>query len=223
MGETIFLIIYLIFAWVIFANMLLRYPRQAVIRQQHSFWALLAVFALAFGDSFHLVPRIWGALWASAGVEYWVTWGLMVDSFIISFFYLFLTIYALRKFELPWNGWTWSLVAALVVRFALLLAPGNDWFGTAPAAWKLYRNIPFVVQGAGVVVILLNQSRRLAADAARLLRGVAYSILVSFVLYFATLVGTLWNPYWGLMMLPKTMAYMVAVWLLYRAEFSLSI
>lgn len=35
----------------------------------------------------------------------------------------------------------------------------------------------------------------------------------------ATLVGVFWNPLWGMMMLPKTLAYVAAIWLLYRVEF----
>ncbi|HEY89187.1 MAG TPA: hypothetical protein G4N98_05570 [Thermoflexia bacterium] len=215
--ETVFLVVYLCFAWGVFVKMLRRYVPQAAISRQHSFWALAAVFALAFGDSFHLLPRIFAAL--TTEMEYWVTWGLVVDSFIISFFYLFLAIYAQRKFKLAWDGWSWLLVAALGVRLVLLLAPGNDWFGAAPAAWKFYRNLPFAVQGGGVVVIFLRHAGELSPESARRLRGIAYSILISFGFYFATLVGTLWQPYWGAMMLPKTMAYMVAVWLLYQEEF----
>ena len=215
--ETVFLVVYLLFAWGIFVKMMRRYAPQAAINRQHSFWALAAVFTLAFGDSFHLAPRIFAAL--TTEMEYWVTWGLVVDSFIISFFYLCLAIYAQRKFKLAWSGWLWLLVSALGVRLVLLLAPGNDWFGAAPAVWKFYRNLPFAVQGGGVVVILLRHAGELSSESARRLRGIAYSILVSFGFYFATLVGALWQPYWGAMMLPKTMAYMVAVWLLYQEEF----
>ncbi len=217
--ETVFLVVYLLFAWGIFVKMLRGYSTQTESSRQHSFWALVAVFALAFGDSFHLLPRIWAAFSSGMGMDYWITWGLVVDSFIISFFYLFLTIYALRKFKLVWDGWSWLLVAALGLRLLLLLAPGNDWFGAAPAAWKFYRNLPFAVQGVGVVVILWRHAEQLSAESARRLRGIVYSILVSFGFYFATLIGTLWQPYWGAMMLPKTMAYMVAVWLLYQEEF----
>ena len=85
--------------------------------------------------------------------------------------------------------------------------------------WKFYRNIPFVVQGVGVIILFLHYAKRASAATEKLLRGTAYTIVASFAFYIATLVGVLWNPLWGMMMLPKTLAYVVAVWLLYRVEF----
>jgi len=51
------------------------------------------------------------------------------------------------------------------------------------------------------------------------LKATACAILISFVCYIATLVGTLWNPIWGSLMLPKTIAYVITIYKFYQVEF----
>ncbi|MFP4345530.1 MAG: hypothetical protein ACLFU8_12620 [Anaerolineales bacterium] len=218
--EFTFNTLYLGFAWVIFVLMLQRYPRLPPSRRRTAFWVVAALFALAFGDSFHLLPHNYAILAGRINhpaMGRWLGLGRAISSFTLSFFYLFLLLYARRKFDLEWDALSVLLVAACVVRLALLFFPQNHWFTAEPTPWKFYRNIPFALQGLGVVGLLLAH-----ANGNRRLRIVASAISASFLFYGATLVGTLWAPIWGVMMLPKTLAYVLAVFHLYRLELTLA-
>lgn len=216
-------VVYLIFVWGIFIAVIPVVAPMSAAQKRAALWAAAAMFVLAFGDSFHLVPRLVEALPRLLGrpvdVGGWLGFGLAASSFTLALFYLFLTLYAWRKFELPRNGWLWLLVAACLVRSASLLFPQNAWGSEAYTPWKFYRNIPFAVQGIGVVLLFWQAARRSMAAEAALLRGMGWSIVVSFVCYTVTLVGVLWSPLWGMFMLPKSAAYVVLVWLLFRFEF----
>ncbi len=216
--------IYLIYVWALFAIIFRRYPRIAHGNdRRQAFWVGAAVLGLACGDSFHLIPRLYVDLAELSGravdAPLWLGAGLAISSFTVSLFYFCLLFYALNKFELPRSRGVWMLVAAFALRVLLLFFPQNNWFTSEPTAWKLYRNIPFVVQGLGVVVLLLQYAGQLPQPEGRLLRYTAYAVVVSFVCYAVTVIGTYWHPAWGAAMLPKTWAYMFAVWWLYKTEF----
>jgi zinc transporter ZupT len=71
----------------------------------------------------------------------------------------------------------------------------------------------------GVMMLLLQHSPRYALPQRRQLRALAYAILISFAAYAGTVIGVFWHPVFGALMLPKTMAYVAVVWLLYTIEF----
>lgn len=218
--EFTFNALYLGFAWVIFVLMMQRYPRLPASRRRTAFWVVAALFTLAFGDSFHLLPHNYAILAGrmdDPAMWRWLGLGRAISSFTLSFFYLFLLLYVRRKFDLAWNALSVLLVVAFVVRLALIFFPQNQWFTAEPTPWKFYRNIPFALQGLGVVGLLLAH-----ANGNRRLHIVAFAIIASFLFYGATLVGTLWAPIWGVMMLPKTLAYVLAVIYLYQMELTLS-
>lgn len=222
-AQTISNALYLIFVWGFFVASVPRYAALPVTRKPAALWVVAALFALAFGDSFHLIPRLIEVplrlLGQPVDVRWWLGFGLAASSFTLSLFYLFLLLYAWRKFQLSWNGWLWALVAACIIRCLLLLPPQNAWGGEGFTPWRFYRNIPFALQGLGVVVLVWRAARNFSPPAQGWLCGMGWSILVSFACYTATLVGVLWSPLWGIFMLPKSVAYVVLVWLLFRFEF----
>ncbi len=216
--ETVSNLLYLVVVWIFFWLMWQRYRSNSPSPPPYLGWLAAAVFALACGDSFHLLPRIYGFFSGSlesGALIGWLGFGRAASSFTLSFFYLFLLFYAMRKFGLGWNIWYISLVILCAVRVALLFFPQNNWFEGAYTPWKFYRNIPFALQGIGVIVLFLRRGRELP-----LLQATGYAIIASFIFYIGTLVGTLWSPAWGALMLPKTLAYVIALVLLYRMEFS---
>ena len=222
--QTGFNVVYLTIAWIFLVVMVTRYKHLNAPRRRTAFWILLMVAALALGDSVHLIPRIYRSFAAtavdatSATIAQWIGFGLFASSFTLSFFYLFLQVYCWRKFNLAWAGWMWFLLICFTLRVGILFFPQNNWVGVS-TTWKFYRNIPFVAQGIGVIVLLLRYAGTQKAAASRQLQSAAYAIIVSFVCYAATLIGTLWNPIWGALMLPKTIAYLVVIAQFYKVEF----
>lgn len=222
--QTITSIIYLLVVWTLAVAAFVHSRRLDAARRRIAVWVLLGLFILAFGDSFHVIPlayRTFAGIATDAtpsALAQWIGFGLFFSSFTLSFFYLFLQVYCWRKFDLTWDAGMWFLTACFVVRVGLLFFPQNNWAGE-PSLWKFYRNIPFTIQGAGVAWLLLRHAGGQPAHIGRWLRVAAWAIVASFACYIATVVGTWWHPIWGAFMLPKMIAYIVAVWAFYQAEF----
>ncbi len=191
-------------------------------------WPLLAVFTLALGDSFHTIPRIYRTV-TGTPLPYLLTWfgrhwdwialGLVISSATMSLFYLLLFQYRQEREGVRWNIWSWVILGLLVVRLGLLPCPLNGWEGNAAPGWRIYRNIPFTLMGLMVVVALFRDGARAAGRDRRLLKAIAWCLVVSFATYWVTVLGAERYPVLGVMMLPKTIAYLIAVILLYRLAF----
>ncbi len=220
---TTFNLIYLCVLWVFFIAAIVRIPRLSVERRRNALWVLTAFFLLVFGDSFHLISQAYEVV---TGVNplspflglTWVGFGRLASSFTLTIFYLCLLFYCKRKFGLRWSGWLWLWLVSFAVRLVLLAFPQNNWDGER-TLWSVWRNIPFIIQGVGVMAVLFQQALRQLLPLRHQLRALAYAILVSFVTYTGTVIGVFWHPAFGALMLPKTIAYVVAVWLLYSIEF----
>lgn len=220
---TGFNLVYLGVLWVLSIVAVARFTRLSIERQRSARWVLALFLLLALGDSFHLISR---AYETATGINppspfgglTWVGFGLLASSFTLSVFYLCLLFYCKQKFDLRWSGWLWLGVICFAARLVLLVFPQNNWDSTQ-TLWSIWRNIPFVVQGAVVMVILFQQAPHHPNPLRRQLQVLAYAVAISFATYIGTVVGVFWHPAFGALMLPKTMAYVAAVWVLYTIEF----
>ncbi len=214
---------YLGILWPLFIAAIIRIPHLSTGQRRTALWVLVALFLLAFGDSFHLISQAYATF---TGVNppspfwglTWIGFGRLASSITLTIFYLCLLFYCRRKFDLRWTRWLWLLPVSFAVRMVLLTFPQNHWDGER-TLWSIWRNIPFVIQGVGVMVILFQQAPRHSFPLRRQLQALAYAMLVSFATYSGTVVGVFWHPAFGALMLPKTIAYVVIAWLLYSIEF----
>ena len=95
------------------------------------------------------------------------------------------------------------------------MMPQNDWLSAAaPLAWGVYRNIPFALLGA-VIIVLFYRSARAANDAA--FRWMWLTIVLSFGFYIPVVLWADAVPLIGMLMIPKTCAYVWTVLIGYRA------
>ena len=205
-GEAVFCIAYLIFdlvaAVIFFAN---ANGSQAL----YLFGVLTLV--LGGGDAFHLVPRVIKAFRGnSSEVEWWSGLGLMVSSitmtvFYVLLFYVWKAIFpeVLYPSVLPALIWT---CAAL--RIVLCLFPQNNWFrAEGNLTWGIYRNLPFAVTGLCLVILFFLSGSTGGYGLWRM----SIAIIVSFTCYFPVVLLAKKKPVVGMLMMPKTMAY---VWMI---------
>lgn len=222
-----FFVAYLVIIWGMALLMGWRYASQPPERRRLSRWLLGSVLVLALGDSFHIAPRIH---YAFAGLEIvalswggrpisWIGVGDFATSFTLTFFYLFALMYRQEKRRLRWTWVERAVIGLLALRLFLLFFPQNNWGGSAPD-WRLYRNIPFVLAGLMVAVLFLRTAPDMEGPASRWLTIIAWAIIVSFACYLGTILLVDRYPMAGLFMLPKTIAYVVAVVYFYRLEFA---
>ena len=172
-------------------------------------------FLLGFGDSFHLVPRILGHL--TTGLEdYQTALGigkLITGTTMTIFYYLIYRYYVLVTGKNNKNIHL-TILCLIVIRFALLALPGNDWLNNGTSLfYGILRNIPFAILGGIIVGLFLQVG---SAKEFRLFKQMGYWIIVSFVCYIIVVVGSGAVPVLGAFMMPKTVAYFIIVYLGYK-------
>ena len=82
-----------------------------------------------------------------------------------------------------------------------------------PQPWSTIRNIPLTIQGLGLAILVLRDS---AAHQDKPFKWIGVSILVSFACYIPVILFVQKVPMIGMLMIPKTVAYLVIGILVYR-------
>ncbi|MBQ6175404.1 MAG: hypothetical protein IJK28_12375 [Clostridia bacterium] len=201
-GESAFDVIYLLYA-VAAGLWILNRRRDAIGRLMGC-----AVLILGLGDAFHLVPRVLN-YFVSGDFTAWLGVGKLVTSVTMTVFYLLLYLLWLRVYgEKEDRRMTAAIVALTVIRIVLCLFPQNRWLeNESDVLWGVIRNVPFVALGC--VIVWLYFRRR--ADV-RCFRPVWLLITLSFLFYIPVAVAAGLVPMLGMLMLPKTVCYMLLIW-----------
>ena len=101
------------------------------------------------------------------------------------------------------------------MRILLCMMPQNQWLSAeAPLSWGIYRNIPFALLGL-VIIVLFYRSARIHEDKA--FRWMWLTIVLSFAFYIPVVLWADAIPMIGMLMIPKTCAYVWTVLIGYRA------
>lgn len=104
----------------------------------------------------------------------------------------------------------WILAA---VRIVLCLFPQNGWLtNSSDMTWGVIRNVPFVLLGAAVCCLYFRKRKE-----DRTFKPVWLYILLSFLLYIPVAVGAGAVPVLGMLMLPKTVCYILLILTFLRA------
>lgn len=172
---------------------------------------------LGVGDTFHLVPRIISL--ATNGFEehiFSLGLGKLITSVTMTIFYLILyhiwreRYDILGKKELTVFAWALSLI-----RILLCLMPQNEWFtAVQPLSWGIYRNIPFSILGL-LIIVIFYQSAKETND--RHFKFLWLAVVLSFGFYIPVVLFVDTIPLIGMLMIPKTCAYIWIVMIGYYA------
>ena len=205
-GESAFDLAYLAFA-ILLGVGILRKRRDAVGRLMGA-----AVLILGCGDAFHLIPRVLN-YFLSGDFTAWLGIGKLVTSVTMTVFYLLLYRLWLRVYRETENR-TLSVAVYLLaaLRIGLCLLPGNRWLeNDSSVFWGIVRNLPFVA--LGIIDICLYYRKR---GTLRCFRFVWLLISLSFLFYIPVAVAAGLIPMLGMLMLPKTVCYMLLIWAFWR-------
>ena len=172
---------------------------------------------LGAGDSFHLVPRAL-ALCTTGLENYTVPLGLgkWITSVTMTVFYVLLYYVWRQGYQIRGQGGLTAAVYGLAgVRVALCMMPQNQWLrADAPLSWGIYRNIPFALLGL-VIIVLFYRSAKEQNDTA--FRWMWLTIVLSFGFYIPVVLWADAIPMIGMLMIPKTCAYIWTVLIGYSA------
>lgn len=184
--------------------------RKSAGDKQYMLFGIMAV-VLGLGDSFHLVPR--AVALCTTGLEnYTVRLGIgkFITSITMTFFYILLYyVWRIRYNVRGKAGLTASFYLLAAARIALCLFPQNRWTSAqAPLSWGIYRNIPFALIGL-LIIVLFYKSAKEAND--KNFKYMWLTIVLSFGFYIPVVLWADVNPLIGMLMIPKTCAYVWTV------------
>lgn len=204
--ETIFDVFYLTTVITIGVLMI----KKSNGNKQYLLFGIMAV-VLGLGDSFHLVPR--AIALNTTGLEsFTVALGIgkFITSITMTIFYILLYYVWRQRYKVKDKQYLTITVFALsIIRIILCFMPQNAWTSVnAPLSWGIYRNIPFAALGI-LVIILFYQNAKDSGD--RAFRFMWLTIVLSFAFYIPVVLFADIVPAVGILMIPKTCAYVWTV------------
>ncbi|MGN0636652.1 MAG: hypothetical protein ACI4I5_10570 [Acutalibacteraceae bacterium] len=204
--ETLFDIVYLVTV-IALGIVMIRGNRG---RKQYLLFGIMAV-TLGCGDAFHLVPR--AVALCTTGLESYTAAlgiGKLITSVTMTLFYVLLYyVWRSRYAVKGQKGTTASVWALALARILLCLLPQNAWTSAnPPLCWGIFRNIPFAILGA-LIVVLFYRSAKKSRDKA--FRHLWLTVVLSFACYIPVVLFADTIPALGMLMIPKTCAYVWTV------------
>ena len=200
-GESTFDVLYLLFA-IVSGILILRRAKNKTERQMG-----LAALILGCGDAFHLGPWVLN-YFVEADFTAALGIGKLVTSVTMTVFYVLLYFVWLGYYREKENrSLTIAVWALALVRCALCLFPQNGWLeNSSDMAWGIIRNVPFVILGAAVCYLYWKNREK-----DRTFRLVWLYILLSFLFYIPVAAAAGIVPMLGMLMLPKTVCYVLLI------------
>ena len=200
-GESTFDIVYLLFA--VTAGIIVLFRRKDRIGKLMGFAALI----LGCGDAFHLVPRVLN-YFVDADFTVWLGIGKFVTSVTMTVFYLLMyRMWVISYCKRESKGLSIAVYFLSAMRIILCLMPQNGWFkNESSVTWGIIRNIPFVALGVIIVCLFFKTRAEI-----RTLRPVWLLVALSFLFYIPVAVAAPLVPMLGMLMLPKTVCYMILI------------
>ncbi|MFO8036927.1 MAG: hypothetical protein R6U57_09915 [Anaerolineales bacterium] len=213
--EVGFSVLYLILIWTLVVVMRVHFDR--VDEKDHRVANLLwvAFFSLAFGDTFHVGARIIsyflkGGLDATIqvfGTSYGIVgWSALITAVTVTIFYLFFLVTWIVCNQGQASAFVYFLFTVAGIRLGLLVLPENQWNQPTPVQpWYMIRNLPFLILGIGVAALYLKMA---VTKKDRTSMWIGILILFSFLTYLPIVVLIQANQLLGMLMIPKTIAYL---------------
>ncbi len=172
---------------------------------------------LGAGDAFHLVPR--AVALCTTGLENYTTalgMGKWITSVTMTIFYVLLYYVWRRRYQVQGaSGLTAGVYLLAILRIVLCMMPQNQWLSAnPPLSWGIWRNIPFTLLGL-LIIVLFYRSAKSRGD--RAFQWMWLTILLSFGFYIPVVLWAEVMPMVGMLMIPKTCAYVWTVLIGYWA------
>lgn len=172
----------------------------------------IASLVLVVGDSFHLVPRIYGGLTQSMDtLSKPLAFGTLVASISMTIFYILIYFVWKQHYKIKENkSLDMCIYCLAAIRVILCLLPQNNWFAETPSlAWGIIRNIPFTIIGIIIIILFFAKRKSIPNDK---FKYMWLAVCLSFLFYLPVVLFAKINPMFGIFMLPKTIAY---VWIVF--------
>lgn len=209
--ETIFDVCYLLLVISLGIIMI----KKSNGNKQYKLFGIMAV-TLGLGDSFHLIPRAYAL--CTIGLENYVVAlgvGKFITSITMTIFYILLYyVWRIRYKVEGKNNITFLVYVLAILRIVLCLFPQNEWLiANSSITWGIYRNIPFALLGL-LIIILFYKKAKENGDTS--FKWMWLTIVLSFGFYIPVVLWADVVPLIGMLMIPKTCAYVWTVYIGYH-------
>lgn len=168
----------------------------------------ILTLTLCFGDAFHLVPRVIRAVkGTNPKVERQLGIGLQVSSITMTVFYIILLYIWKNTFpEMAAPAAIEIIIwVSAIIRIGVCLLPQNNWCGEdGNMKLSLIRNLVFAVTGIGIIILYAMSGNTYGYHMNRMVAA----IIISFCCYLPVTLMSKKYPKVGMLMIPKTCAYM---------------
>jgi len=220
--ESSFNILYLALVWALVVLMTRHLSTVAEKDRPTAGLIRIAFILLAAGDTGHVGFRVLGYLLGGLDTPVNILGssmslaglGTLTTSFTVTLFYMILVYVWQKCYQRKSNGVTSLLLTAGLIRLMMMALPANDWAAVVPPQpMSIYRNIPLMIQGLGVIGLFLYNGYR---EKDRTFQTIGWMIFISFAFYLPVIFFAQQVPLLGMLMIPKTCAYLVVAWVAYR-------
>lgn len=220
--EVLFNLGYLVAIYWLVVRMFRQKGKLPAVRQQQVNPIIWAFLLLAIGDTGHVGFRV--VAYAIGDLEATISLfgrevglvgiGALSTAITVTFFYMLVLVGWSRRYDKPLGWFGISLLLAGVARLVYMMFPQNQWNSLVPPQpYSLYRNAFLVVQGLGAAYLILRDAIR---NTDRTFIWVGVCILLSYAFYIPVILFVQHVPVVGMLMIPKTLAYVAIAWIVYR-------
>lgn len=210
--ETAFDVVYLVS--VIIIGILI--VKKAKGDKQYLLFGLMAI-VLGSGDAFHLVPRAI-ALCTTGLSSYRTALGIgkMITSITMTFFYVLLYYVWCLRYKKERKCITLTVWVLAILRIVLCLMTQNNWTDeNQPLSWGIIRNIPFLLFGILIIYLFYTEAKR---NNDKDFKYLYLTVVLSFAFYLPVVLFADKYPFIGMLMIPKTLAYVWTVLIGFNAQ-----
>lgn len=244
--SILFSISYLVIIWSVLLKTSIENFRTDMFKKRDATWkwTFIAYFLLGFGDIFHLGSRIY--LFFSPGgfdtpsAELLLGWGSIITGITITYFYLAIFHAWEHMYDETYSTeqrqkYFFILYGAFVTRLLLMALPYNHWFGGNARGnldfnFSLITSIPLYIVGILTIYLLLKTSTAEKAHPSETINSywnegnykASLAYLFSYIMFSLTLFLSETYPLAGVFMIPKTVAYLVALYYHYTRILTVS-
>jgi hypothetical protein len=224
--EVAFNVIYLVVIWGLVLAMARNRTKVAPQNRRAADIVRWAFALLAIGDTGHVGFRVIAYL--QGGLETTISilgreiglvgLGALSTAITVTIFYILMLELWRVRFDKRYGLFEYILIGAAVLRFMLMVPMVNEWNSVVPPQpWSLVRNVPLMVLGLGVAYLTLRDAIKQRDQA---FKWIGISILVSYACYIPVILFVQQAPMIGMLMIPKTIAYVAIGFLAYNELYS---
>lgn len=223
--EILFNVAYLITIWFIVGKMISRYSRVSIGDKPIAKGLMIGFMLLALGDTGHVGLRVWA--FAIGGLESIVSisgiktvlvgLGAVCTAYTVTILYMLIVDIWRVRFDRKVNILYILMQTVLTLRLVIMMFPQNEWYSVIPPFdWSMYRNMPLTFTGLTIATLLLIDANK---NNDKTFRNFAYFIFASFFFYLPVILFIQTAPMVGMLMIPKTIAYILMASAAYRSYF----